>query len=157
MDNFKLPRGVAVLCTTEDRRILVSQRSNVVSSLRGLWQFPGGGLDEEVDEVATDNLIKIHIPSAEHHAIWRELREETGILVDDLRHFKQMFKYIGWREDIGYYQGTMFHLACANNTAVEYLEPTKSTPWEWVTFEQALNRHGIPGYREAIDLFAARL
>ncbi len=104
------------------------------SSLKGgLWEIPGGKLEKG--------------ESAQEAAV-REIKEETGIDLLNLLHFKTV--YIRFPEmDFTYH---MFQ-STLKDVPLVALNQREHTEYRWITLEEALTLPLIQGEKECIYLF----
>lgn len=106
--------GVSVVICHE-KQVLLGQRQR--SHGAGSWQFPGGHIEygEDIEACAL-----------------REVREETGLVVQNLRrgpYTNDIFV------DEGKHYVTLFLVADYIDGILEALEPDKCAGWEWFSWE----------------------
>ena len=124
-----------------NRRVLIIRRSNYTHHGNGEWDIPGGGLD--FDETVLDCLH-------------REIKEETGLLVDVDRLLFSKMAIIPTRTDVGAV-GLIY--ICRTNTGAVTLSH-EHTEYLWVTKAQlmellskpALDDYISNGVFEALDI-----
>jgi 8-oxo-dGTP diphosphatase len=102
--------GVAVIIIKDDRVLIGKRRA---SHGAGGWQFPGGHLEygEAIEACAQ-----------------REVLEETGITISNLRHGPHTNDIF---QAEGKHYVTLFVLADYHSGTVEVREPEKCECWEW--------------------------
>ena len=90
----------------------------------GHWDFPKGGVEDG---------------ESEEQAAIREIREETGIIIDHfISDFKRKIEYHYRRADGFSHKEVVFFLAKANSMKVQI--SFEHSGFEWLTFERALRR-----------------
>lgn len=119
-----LPRGVSII-PYHHGRFAISKRLSPSDHCPGLWQFPGGRVEEGEDPQI---------------AARRELSEETGLDLPDHR-----FLFIAESPPMtGYksekYIGHRFGVVLHKDEQLSNPEPDKHTEWEWVTIGELRNR-----------------
>lgn len=125
--------GVAIL-VIHDGKLLACQRIGC-RDMNGLWQFPGGGIEEDESPVA---------------AACRELEEETSLAM--LQH-QLNFLCMG----VGSCQGntfvTQFFTARHPYWTIKNKEPNKHSDWEWLTPDELRARPVISLIPMALDAY----
>lgn len=127
------PIGTCALLLNSQGQVLLGKRKN--SYKAGYYGLPGG-------------RIELNEPIST--AIAREVQEETGIKLDNL-------KYIGVvRENQGGYDFIHFVYVAQNVSQDPQLcEPEKCEGWEWVDLD-SVDESVLPGHLAAIQLFKTK-
>jgi 8-oxo-dGTP diphosphatase len=125
--------SVAVIVTNSENKYLILRRSLTDEDGPGLWDLPGGGVDE------TD-LIS---------AATRELYEEAGIVADEI-HYMDDFNYIcNWKGE------DKIRFVFAHITDAEPALSFEHEEYKWVTEEEILEyEFFVPALRDKVVEFA---
>lgn len=127
--------GVGCVVTNIEGRFLLSKR--LAKHGRGEWSFPGG---------------KPNPGESPADAALRELEEETGITAD----FAQplgLWTYERW-DDHGVHYVTLYFLIDHDGQQPQDREPDKHGPWEWLSFEDAVQLPLFDGIAQVVGLLA---
>ena len=128
----RVPVGVAAIIVDGEGRYLLTERLADKHG-KGTLCFPGG-LPEEGES-----------PEA---AVIRELREETGIVVDHAQALG-VWTYDRW-DDHGVHYVTLYFLVDHGDQLPQRTEPHKQGEWEWLTRDDAFKRPLFKGVGQAI-------
>lgn len=137
MSQTKAPsdRGGAVLIRNNLGHVLVSRRHDHVPAFAGMWQFPGGSVDE--GETFIDGAI-------------RELREETNLSVEPIA-LTSLGTWNGEKLGVPYVV-EVFLLDSEWNMWPQQMEPDKAGPWVWKSYGELMSEQCIPGLLGAASL-----
>lgn len=125
--------GVGCVLTDEEGRFLLSER--LTKHGEGQWSFPGGKPDpgERPDDAAL-----------------RELEEETGIRANFAVPLG-IWTYEQW-PDHGIHFVTLYFMIEHGDQQPHDREPDKHGPWEWVSYEDAVQRPLFDGIAQVVGL-----
>ena len=87
--NKKLHRVVATAIIHQDDKYLLLQRSQNKKAFPGKWTVPGGGL-EVSDYINLPKTTTEHWYFALENSLRREIKEETGLEVEELKYLCDM-------------------------------------------------------------------
>jgi dATP pyrophosphohydrolase len=141
----KIPVSVLVVIHQADGQVLLIERAD----RPGYWQSVTGSLDRE-DEA---------LPAT----AWREVAEETGITVGELRDwgYSNAYEiYPVWRHryapGVTHNTEHVFGLTVPPQTPVT-LSPREHLAWQWLPWQEAAQRCFSPSNAEAIRLLPHHL
>lgn len=120
-----IPPTVAIL-VVKNGKVSVSYRLKA-KKLVGFWQFAGGKMEPNEDPLV---------------AAWRELKEETGLVLHRSRFTKLDQDVRSWKYP---YVGHTYVVHLRKDEEPANPEPDKHTDWSWVTPKEARTIGLIPG------------
>jgi len=126
MENF----GVCIITLNNEGKVLLGERKN--SYKAGFFGMPGGRVERE------EPLID---------ACKREMMEETGLVIDDIR-----FVGVVREKQEGY---TFIHFGFTVegiSQTPQNIEPDKCLGWEWMDIDN-LPEKILPGHKGIIDMY----
>ncbi len=110
--------GVGAIVFNDERKVIVSKRGNLARNERGLWEFPGGGVDfgEKLED-----------------AIKREVREENDIEIEILKLLEIVDHII---EEEGQHWVTTTYIAKHISGEAKTMEPGKCDEVRWIELSE---------------------
>ncbi len=142
---FKLPESVLVVIHTPQLEVLLLERARQP----GLWQSVTGSREPEDLNLET--------------TAWRELLEETGLVMGRLTDWKLVNRYEIWPQWRGRYAPDVTHNVehvfgfLVPQISVATLDPEEHIAQLWLPWQEAMTRVFSPTNREAIGQLPQRV
>jgi 8-oxo-dGTP pyrophosphatase MutT (NUDIX family) len=124
--------GTSTLLIAHDGRLWLAERTAHKPRLAGLLECPGGELEAY---------------EGNHEGAAREVREETGLEIDERR-----FKYHGHIKVRDWYVN-LYTVELEADERPKDTEPEKRTPWRLVDVNEIQNRSACPGLSALAGIF----